>query len=543
MTKFRLNQRGNASIAMIAVGVALTAGTVGLLNSIGQKTELKTGFKQLENGRLMIDKVKTLGNFLVSNGAIACKEQPFASQTDGYLCEWTGRQLAGGKLKKIEPETLGLTLGGYDDKGFLQMDVDFSKLFKDEEENTSQVVDIEGKVSFKLYNPEVDKDPWNLKGKLGSIPEVYRHSDKDNSFVIMQVQVRKKKPRDEEEAKAGGLMLKGFFAVRRPLAVAAIELDDAVCKTACDAAQTYNDNPACRGEQKSDGELEEVELKAVTTNQGPGILYDLDLEKSVEFDKKFFKTDRKGKPQEIDALPDKDYLLPGESVQWADSVKCRTYASTTTRTITQSRARGTCREGSRPVPCPTSGAQNSTTLNQHSEPGGEVKYGLDISSPEDKTEKIEEVEGTLECVGSTKSSKDGVTRQKINELGRAGACEAYNIQRRLRKGKIRISSRIICDMSKRNPRVACKNTLSDLATFSKFACSGKDAVSASLSCIDDNCKACKYTYKTVVKESKLASHAGLSDIQPKRIVKKIDTKGDVPMMHKETVIIRIIATH
>lgn len=523
MKKLLLNQLGNGAVITMVLAGVIAAGTVGYMNSVDQNIKTLAQSKGWDKGQLMLDKVKTLANFLVSNSVIACKEGAFSNQTEGHRCEWTGHQVLGGKLTKIDMADIGLNDTGYDDKGFLEFELDTTKIKTTEKtkDDHDSSLDLTGKIAFKLYN--LKNDEWNLKGKLSEVPQEYSHADKDNTFVLIKIEVadkqyameqkdNKDKDKDKVAKKNGaGKFIKSFVAVRRPLSYPIISLNSAKCKTSCKVASSQDNNPSCRGEQNSEGGNSEVAVPARTVNSGPGILYHLNLEKSTEFDKGFFPNLKVPAPSKVDAMPQRDYLLPGESVEWVTSVRCHTIKTRSDQTFTRSASNGSCRQNGRSVPCPSQGAQAGVTVGQHSQPAGKVKFTLDISTP--GKEKM----ASHTIVDSKKVCEDKSYFKLKKKFKGDDPCSQINFKKYYDK-KIKKYVRTF--------RMECPDE-------SKFE----------VKCKNYSCSQCTNEFFEKTVKVNIPNHRGLSSIEPARVISDKSFDGDFPMMEESQVVIRVIATH
>ena len=521
MKKLILNQFGNGSVITMVMAGVIAAGTLGYMNSVDNHNKALAQSKGWDKGQIMLDKVKTLANFLVSNSVIACKEGAFSNQTEGHKCEWTGHQVLGGKLKKIEMADVGLNDTGYDEKGFLEFELDTEKI-KTKNSNGKKAesgFSLVGKIGFKLY--DLKNDEWNLKGKLSEVPKEYSHADKDNTFILIKIEVADKQYLAQvEDQKTNsnsvkkrevGKYIKSFVAVRRPLSYPIITLSSAKCKTSCKVASTQDDNPSCRGEQNSEGGNSEVAVPARTVNSGPGILYNLNLEKSTEFDKGFFPNLKTPEPTKVNAMPQRDYLLPGEAVEWVTSVRCHTIKTRSNETFTKSRSQGTCRQGGASVPCPTAGSDSGVTIGQHSQPAGKVRFTLDISKPGEDTYAPHTI------VDSKKVCTEKSYKKVKKELRGDDPCQQKNYKKYWDWKSKKVA---------RSFNMECPDE-------SKFE----------VKCANDSCQKCTDEFFEKIVKVKIPNHRGLSSIEPARVISDKSFDGEFPMMEENQLVIRVIATH
>jgi hypothetical protein len=392
---FRLirNQQGNATMFITMVSLVLGASVITIMDKGKEVTKVMNEAGRIEEGKFALDKLKAMSNFMISSNLIVCKEDPFTGDTEGFKCKWTGFQTAGGDLKRLEKSKLGLDNGRYDEKGFLVFEVDTSRLVDPEEmadgENY-EITNLKGEIGFKLY--DLEGDTLDIAKNFGSIPLNNLKADADRtailvkSKVVYQNQFMIKTVVNEDgstsrvKGEARKKELKSYFGVRRPIAIPQVTINEAKCKMACESAMTINDSPSCRGEQSADAG-EEVGLYATTRNLGPGVLYKLKMAKHIKYNEDLLPNVGNPEPVAVDAMPGKDYLLPGEEIQWTDSVQCHTIQTQVTQTVrrstwaTDANGNPACLDGNTIVTCPT----GSTEISQHSEPAGTISYKLDIS--------------------------------------------------------------------------------------------------------------------------------------------------------------------
>ena len=370
--KFKLDQQG--SVMMVGLLVASVVGG-GLVFYMKTQSKLSSSVKLLSSNNessLAVGKLKTFGSYLVSTNAIVCKQAPFASQTEGFRCMWTGKQLVDAQIKTISEEKLGLSDQAYSDKGFLTFNVDSTKFLSQEDLNNIGVLSFKGKIGFKLY--DAYNDDLQLAPKLGRIPVTNLMADNDRTVVLIKIDIDYSKSTDPANAQPSTVT--DYFSIRRPIAIPEMTFDIASCKKSCESATSRNDNPACRGDQNFKFSPE-AKILARTKNLGPGVLYNLVLQKEVVIDKTLFPNEPARPHTAVNAMPGKDYLLPGEDVEWPDTVDCLSKTETIQVTRTTSNATGvvTCRVNNVVVDC----AAYDDAQNQHFSSGGVILYKMDVS--------------------------------------------------------------------------------------------------------------------------------------------------------------------
>lgn len=370
-TKFKLNQKGSAMVIGLVVAASLGAGITYYMSTMKKLSSSVKSFNSAKDSLLAVSKLRTFGSYLISTNAIVCKQTPFAAQTQGYRCMWTGKQLVDAQIKTISEEKLGLFEQTYEND-FLTFKVDSTTFATAEDLSAMGILSFKGKIGFKLYDAQTDQ--LNLASKLGRIPVHNLMVDNDRSVVLIKIDIEFNKTGIDPGSKLN--TVSEYFSIRRPIAIPEMTFDIAACKKSCESASTRNDNPACRGDQNFKFSPE-AKILARTKNLGPGVLYNLVLQKEVIIDKTLFPNAIDPVKSAVNAMPGKDYLLPGEDVEWPDAVECLNKKETVQVTRSTSRSTGvvTCYVAGAVVDC----AKYDDSGNQHFSSGGKVLYKIDVS--------------------------------------------------------------------------------------------------------------------------------------------------------------------
>ena len=385
-TKLKLNQQGSAMVIGLVVAAALGAGITYYMSTMKKLSSSVKSFNSEKDSFLAVSKLRTFGSYLISTNAIVCKQTPFAAQTEGYRCMWTGKQLVDAQIKTISEEKLGLYEQTYSDNGFLTFSVDSTKFATAEELSDMGILSFKGKIGFKLYDAQSDQ--MGLASKLGRVPVRNLMADNDRSVVLIKIDIEYNKKNSAPGSKLNTVT--EYFSTRRPIAIPEMTFDIAACKNSCESASTRNDNPACRGDQNFKFSPE-ARILARTKNLGPGVLYNLVLQKEVIIDKTLFPNAIDPAKAAVNAMPGKDYLLPGEDVEWPDVVECLNKKETVqvTRITSNATQQVTCYVDNEIVDC----ALYEDSANQHFSSGGKVLYKIDVS-PYDLS-KFDQVQASL----------------------------------------------------------------------------------------------------------------------------------------------------
>lgn len=405
MAQILSNERGNTLVLLLVAGAI--AGGIATLTVLDRKglDITKEGIKR-EESLAALDKLKAMAMFAVSSNLIICKSDAFEAERKKFegtgkmdlyknRCKWSGFQYVNGKSEAITKEKIGfsnmryigfengkpdLSKKSHPDFGSLAFDVDTLK-----KENSKQGVEgsaskarLKGTVSFKLYDFS-KQDPLNIGDNLGRLNLRNAAADQDMTAVLIKVET----VYDGGNARNGkeGIQKKvaSYMAVRRPIAIPRITINPAECKMGCSSSIGQNDNPECRSEQSFDN-VGAVELTGSLTNLGPGVIYELRLAKDIVYDSRFHPDKESPPTTSVDALGEKDYLLPGETVAWTDSMECENVKTNVTVTCTTRNLAG----------CAAAGPAGERPISKHSEPAGKVTYSLDFGNAVDFTKKPKE---------------------------------------------------------------------------------------------------------------------------------------------------------
>lgn len=406
MAKILSNEKGNTLVLLLVAGAI--AGGIATLTVLDRKGMdiTKEGIKR-EESLAALDKLKALAMFAVSSNLIICKSDAFEAEKKKFegsgkmnlyknRCKWSGFQYVNGKSEAISKERIGFSNMRYigfengdadmskkkhPDFGALAFDVDTLKDKNSEQENSAKnTARLKGTVSFKLYDFS-KKDPLNIADNLGRLNLRNAAADQDMTAVLIKVET----VYDNGKGRAGKESVKkkvaSYMAVRRPIAIPKITINPAECKMGCSSSIGQNDNPECRSEQSFDN-VGAVELTGSLTNLGPGVIYELRLAKDIVYDPRFHPNKKSPPTTSVDALGEKDYLLPGETVAWTDSMECESVKTNVTVTTSCSR--------SRDRNCSASTTSEEKPISKHSEPAGKVTYSLDFGNAVDFTKEPKE---------------------------------------------------------------------------------------------------------------------------------------------------------
>jgi hypothetical protein len=371
----RGNQRGSAFIFALIVAAAVGVGITFYMSTQDNMQKSIRVLNSQKDSLIGIDKMRTIANYLISSNMVICKQGAFTGSTDTYRCRWTGLQLINGTLQTILPQKLGLDEGSFDEQGFLVFNVD-SSIINDSDSNGAQAIKFKGKIGLKLYDAFTDS--LQLSESLGKIPLKVLKSDNDRAFVLIKVIV------EVQNSSVGSAENKNkeiieYFSTRRPIAIPKVTVNVATCKRSCEVSVGKNDNPACRGDQNYTY-TPSVPVSATTVNLGPGVLYEMQVQKDIKLDQTLFPGVFPA-PSVVNAMPGKDYLMPMEKVTWTDTVTCYSRNETIKRQLMVSQATGKCWWSDEPQSSWSVEKCNAeeSQENQHFVNSGTITYNIDVS--------------------------------------------------------------------------------------------------------------------------------------------------------------------
>lgn len=450
------NQQGNT--AMIAImGLAIAGGALMVSQQNLQVQKVERELVKRSEGEVIVDKLRALASFLVANNVIICKQDVFEedkkflvnSDPDsatydsdnaavrkkyGNRCKWTGKQVTNGVAETINLEDLKFSnmryfgfngdgsadssLVNHKDFGALIFDVDTVNLVnKQASVGEERVESVRGLLSFKLYDFSHENDVLGLADRIGVESIAQSAADDDHFAVLIKAEAVYNRvyqftnvegSEDKKKSIKKDEVIERYFAIRRPIAVPKIDINTPSCKTACDSSLSSNNNPECRGPMGFDN-IREVELTGRVTNLGPGVLYNLKLEKSIEYDKKLYPNRQNPTPVSVAVMGDRDYLLPGETVEWVDSIQCEVFKTTVNETIRCSTWRQNA--AGNPLCWDASGAQvdpaadddltSDNGVDQHDEVAGQIYYKLQAGNEDIYKKPFEVLEANINRVPIT----------------------------------------------------------------------------------------------------------------------------------------------
>lgn len=321
MSSASQNQQGVSTILMglMLLGGAGLVGTAVMLRG-GSSTKLAAQEMAKIEVAAEANKVLSIAGFLVANNLVTCKEGSWASGGKAN-CRYDGAQRQDADLRA---EVFGLVN---------QRNVGNNLVFDvvpraiTEPNSPNQVKNAQ--LQFELVN--ADTSP-TLKKLIGSQKDITKSIDRDNYVVIATATIEYKKEGRTFDAQSA-------VALKRPIALTRLSLRTAAaCAGQCNSSLSQNPFPSCRGPQSVNSEAV-VEVLGVTTNLGPGALYDLAYKRSVctkgDLNAVIGANGENCTEQQLTAsqqsvtVPVSDLLRPDKSVQWADTAPCQMFVQTT----------------------------------------------------------------------------------------------------------------------------------------------------------------------------------------------------------------------
>tara|TARA_B100001971_G_C18268000_1_gene596059 strand:+ start:55541 stop:57232 length:1692 start_codon:yes stop_codon:yes gene_type:complete len=426
------NQRGNTMVITL-MGLAVAGGALMISQQNLKVQKVERELVKRAEGEVIVDKLRALASFLIANNVIVCKQGAFKSHIDhvdlvnddpssddyekdneqifkdyGHRCLWTGTQVSNGVAEEIkladvkfsnmryfgfnEDGTINKDLKDHKDFGALVFDVDTVNLInKNQVASDEQIEPLRGSISFRLYDFGDNNDPLGLRERIGVESIAQSAADDDHFAVLIKAEATYNRvfgAKQDENNESQRYVKKDekierYFAIRRPIAIPKIDIDTPECQTSCDSSLSSNNNPECRGPMGFDN-IVEVQLTGRVTNQGPGVLYNLKLEKSVEYDQNLYPNRENPEPKGIHVLGNRDYLLPGETAEWTDSITCEVFKTTVDETYRCSNWRQNAAgnplcwdsNGNEVDPAADNLGADDNGVDQHDEVAGQIYYRL-----------------------------------------------------------------------------------------------------------------------------------------------------------------------
>ena len=269
------------------------------------------------------EKFVRMGGFLVANNLILCKSGPWSNGQAERTCLWNKKNYAT-SAQSYDPKDFGL-IGPSFEGGQLKFSINEANLFLAEQE-LSILVPKKSWISFQLISQ--NKIASRIGTKLSKREEI----DFDEDLILMQGQIATQRTQKKSYP------FKAAF--KRPLAVPQVRVTSSSCLQRCDISLTENLNPPCRSEFYTAKDTL-TDINAVTKNLGPGALYGLKYHKQVAFYdgvKLHAGNSNTGDP-DVDVNVG-DYILPGGTLVWADSVRCGHMSETRDTTVRNNLRKG-----------------------------------------------------------------------------------------------------------------------------------------------------------------------------------------------------------
>ncbi len=358
MTRLR-NERGSALFMGLLFVAVIGGGVFTIMKKNKTITQSSNKDVKFLKGKVETKKIFSVAGFLISNNLILCKSEAWNDGVDKNQCRWFGQK----EEDNYQPEDFGLLNLRYENrkgKKVLVFDLKSEDSQRKNNKDEEAISKYPGTVSFQLINS--DDDPA-IKEKIGETPADIKVLDKDKHLVQVQAEINIPMGGGRESKSVSMSLFK------RPLAVPKVTFLNSSCLSQCDSLQGEHSFPACRGPFSIDGEST-TDVIAYTYNEGPGVIYDMQYEKRVTFAK-----DAQGVTPSANSavkVPLQEFLGAGQTVEWVDKVKCATFVKNVTHNVTKVQTttnwsqQGTTSEV----------VDESTTVSQHSEPAGSIKYVL-----------------------------------------------------------------------------------------------------------------------------------------------------------------------
>ncbi len=359
---------GAAMVFMVAVGV----GSFYMLKS-SQETSVISA-KEIKDIRARAEakKIFSMAGFLVSNNLILCKSTPWGSGSTPKQCRWSGTKAE----KTYKVEDFGFHNLRYESVPSVGDVLTLDLISKQEFGTKSDARIISrfpGSISLRLLDLNSDEA---LNKVVGEKSEVVKKIDDDHFIVKADLNLNLDNKENAHAIQAGAVF-------KRPIAIPQLTVLDSSCISLCNASRGEHAYPACRGPFTIDVNTK-TDVVAVTENLGPGVLYDLDYERSVVFSTEVAGVSTPD-AKSVD-VPLNDYLEAGNKVEWVDQVECGSFIKNVTNQVVTTQYRTERGRGGDYTTTETTGSESERTVSQHSEPAGTLNYNIQVGS---KLSKIE----------------------------------------------------------------------------------------------------------------------------------------------------------
>lgn len=371
------NEKGLSLIAFsLIMGVASLAFYVYQNNVLN--LQQKVALKQVSDVRIAIveEKLTRISAFLVASNLVACKQGAWTGGSVKKSCQWNGTNYEGNANKQT-PQEFALDNKGLDDKNKLTFDVKIKEMLSGD--FAESIVTGENTwLKFSL----VHKNDLNIDlGKTNSDP-----LNKDEFFVLVEGNIQFKDN--------GGKVKNEIFnsIIRRPVAVPQVKVLSSSCAQKCEVPLGEHPNGACRSDFYIDQDTM-TKIDAVTSNLGPGLIYDLNYQRTTAYVSGASVKATDTAPKKV-SVGLQDIMVPGANLVWADTVPCATLSETKTVAKVVDNARPDFvkdiynLEWLRPFKpilienahaawvSVLTGSSSATSLSQHSNPSGTVMYQI-----------------------------------------------------------------------------------------------------------------------------------------------------------------------
>ena len=343
------NEKGMALGMAIFFMAAVGAGTFYVVKHMEKTTE--DSVREIKDVRARVEskKVFSVAGFVISNNLVLCKSGKWNDGVVPNQCRWFGTK----SESNYKAEDFGLKNLRYE-KNKLTFDLDTK--------TQKAISRFPGTITFELV--DVNKFE-NIKKVVGEIPAENRLIDNDHYIVKASLLLKIPDGKATQSLTTAAVF-------KRPMAIPNVTILSSSCLSQCNAFRGEHSSPSCRGPFSIDINTT-TDIVALTENEGPGVLYNLDYERKVSY-VKAVKGVTAPANQKIE-VPISDFLDAGKKVEWVDKVSCATFVKNVTTRVTKVVEGGPSGTTSEKV------IDSDRNVSQHSEPAGSVSYKLDTKSP------------------------------------------------------------------------------------------------------------------------------------------------------------------
>ena len=302
------SQRGSILMAIIVVFSVVSGGVLYLYKGrdLAQKQLIKRN-KDIKV-HLVEEVMGQMAGFLLSNSLIVCKESSWADGAAAGTCRWNDKNEAS-STTLYSPNDFSLINKGLNSKGKLRLEVSDAKgFFKDFVRDGL----LTGKNTWLEFDLRKARD---ISVELGKMGEKSKKFNPDDHFVVVEGNIEHKFKGEKRGTRFTQIL-------RRPQGIPKIQArNKGACIERCDVSLGENPYPACRSVHYRDLQSL-IQIEADVINMGPGVIYDMSLNRFVRFGEQNTHLGGKKSEKKVIKVVSGDFIIPGEKRPFSDTFPC-----------------------------------------------------------------------------------------------------------------------------------------------------------------------------------------------------------------------------